>query len=296
MNNNQSCLESSKKSSHTTLGSTFFEDLWPVLLDENKCRVESTAADYFIPTKKFNQLYWHTFLAKVGYPDYLMPHDLRCCKAAERQDASEEEAELAANEAAENMSNAAHGDYENCGSMAIRRVDKEITYLRDKAKRRDKLAYEFANRSYPWTMKKPKLGFELTPELRKCFKKPMELHILQDINIHNCQLMLIDAGSEICVDDFQRWIKFGPYVKMLVLVRCPRVERRLRLLNVFHTLLYEECAENSWHEELECSLQTGFEHAKKMKLLKDCSESFIFVFSQCRGFCTCDTYKIVRRS
>ncbi|XP_034484476.1 uncharacterized protein LOC117789554 [Drosophila innubila] len=178
----------------------------------------------------------------------------------------------------------------------IRRVDREVRQLRRQRERRQKLAYDFANRKYPWTMQTPshEMGFTLTPELRDAFNGPMEREILEAIYHYNCKLMLIDASTEICVEDFKRWLKFRPYVQMLVLVRCPRVERHVQLLNVFQTMLIEENASNTWHQELQCSLRAGLKEAQSRDLFKNCADAFVFIFSRYRGICTCDTYKILR--
>jgi len=288
--------EGKRKTSDNPVDSSFFDTLWPLILNENPCQLDSESPEYFVPRQAFDQLHWHSVLSKVGYPGYETPHDLRCCGAAKRQEESEEEAENAANKAAELQSAAALGDYEKCSSQGIRRVDEEVRHLRKQHERRQKLAYDFANRKYPWTMQTPshEMGFILTPELRAAFACPMELEILEAIYHYNCKLMLIDASTEICVDDFKRWVKFRPYVQMLVLVRCPRVERHVQLLNVFQTMLIEESALNTWHQELQCSLQTGLKEAKSRELFKNCADAFVFIFSRYRGICTCDTYKILR--
>ncbi|KAH8417609.1 hypothetical protein KR222_002703 [Zaprionus bogoriensis] len=280
------------------LDSSFFEALWPLILDENECRVESENAEYFVPRQRFNQMRWHTMLSKVGFPGYETPHVLRCCEAARRQEQqSEEEALQAANTAAEQQGAAALADFEAKGSLAIRPVDKEAQHLLRQQERRQRLAYKFANRKYPWTMQTPshELGFAITPELRAIFKCPLELEILEGIHHYNCKMMLIDAGSEVCADDLQRWIKFRPYVQLLVTVRCPRVERHLQLMQVFQTLLIEENQMNTWHQELEASLRAGLHEARAREIFKNCADAFVFVFSRYRGICTCDTYKILRR-
>ncbi|EDV91632.1 uncharacterized protein LOC6570385 [Drosophila grimshawi] len=281
-----------------SLDSSFFETLWPLILDDNQCRLQSESTDYFVPSKKFDQLHWHTLLAEVGFPDYQKPHDLRCCEAAKQLDESEQHAEQEANEAALLQSAAALGDYKVAGSQAICPVDKQIEHLRQKRQRCQKLAYDFANRKYPWTMARQshEHGFTLTTELRHHFRCPMERRILEGINQYNCKLMLIDASTDVCVDDFKRWIKFRPYAQILAIVRCPRVERHLQLLNAFNTLLVEEDIQNSWHQELQVSLHTGLKEAKRLQLLTNCAEAFVFIFSRYRGLCTCDTFTILCRT
>ncbi|XP_030563908.1 uncharacterized protein LOC115764801 [Drosophila novamexicana] len=288
--------DSNQRENGPSLDSSFFETLWPLILDDNKCRVESESVDFFVPRKPFDQLRWHTLLANVGFPDYEKPHDLRCCEAAKQQEESEQMAEKAVDEAVERQS-AVAADYEPTGSRAIRRVDKEVEFLQKQQHRRQHLAYCFANRKYPRAMQTPihEVTFVLTRELRAGFQCPMEHEILEGIYQYNCKLILIDASTDVCVDDFQRWIKFRPYAQMLCLVRCPRVERHLQLLKVFHTLLVEEDAQNSWHEELECSIRAGLKEAKRLELFPNCADAFVFVFSRYRSLCTCDTYKILRR-
>ncbi|KAM8702989.1 hypothetical protein ACLKA7_005347 [Drosophila subpalustris] len=288
--------EGTGKVADNPVDSAFFDTLWPLILNENPCRLESESAEYFVPRQTFDQLHWHSMLSQVGYPGYETPQDLLCCGAAKRQAESEEEAERAQNKAAELQTAAALGDYEKGGSQGIRRVNKEVQHLRRQRERRQKLAYDFANRKYPWTVQTPshELGFVLTPELRAAFSCPMEREILEAIYHYNCRLMLIDASTEICVEDFKRWVKFRPYVQMLVLVRCPRVERHLQLLNVFQTMVVEENALNTWHQELQSSLRTGLKEAQSRDLFRNCADAFVFIFSRYRGICTCDTYKILR--
>lgn len=286
-----------KAGGNETMGTSFFDILWPLILDENTCHIESQSEEFFIPKKPFDNLKWHTYLSQVGFPSYMAPHELRCCEAAKKEEAEEEEARKEANKEAEERKVTAQCDFLARGSQAIRRVDNEVNYLREQQERRQKLAYDFANRRYPWTMQTPshELGFEMTSEVQNCFRPNMELHILQAIHDHNCNLMMIDVGSEVELEDCQRWIKYRPYIQLLALVRTPQMERSLQLLNVFHTLLVEESAENTWHDELLSSLRNGYTHAQKVQLLKSCGEPLVFVFCRYRGICTCDTYKILRR-
>ncbi|XP_017076672.2 uncharacterized protein LOC108111652 [Drosophila eugracilis] len=279
------------------LGGSFFDVLWPLILDEDLCRIESQTDDNFVPKEPFNKLEWHTYLAQVGYPLYIPPLELRCCEGARRAEAEEEEAEKAINKEVEERKGPAQGDFLRRGSQAIESIDKKVIHLRMEQERRQRLAYAFANRCYPWTMQTPshELGFHLTEELQKCFKVPKELEMLKAIHDHECKLMILDLGTDVDIEDCQRWIKFRPYIQLLAIVRTPRMQRSLHLLNVFHTLLVEESADNSWDAELQCSVQAGFLHAQKIQLLKTCGEPFVFVFSRFRGICTCDTYKIIRR-
>ncbi|XP_017117260.1 uncharacterized protein LOC108139154 [Drosophila elegans] len=281
-----------------TMGVPFFDALWPLILDENPCHIESKVEEYFVPSKPFNRLEWHTYLARVGYPFYMAPHELRCCKGARQEEMEDEDAEKALNKEVEERKGPAQADFLCRGARQIRPVDKEVEQLKMEQERRQKLAYDFANRRYPWTMQTPshELGFTITEELQQCFKAPMELIILQRIHDHDCKLMIIDLGAEVDIKDCQRWIKFRPYIQLLALVRTPQMERSLQLLNVFHTLLVEESAENSWNDELSCSLRTGFMYAQKIQLLKSCGEPLVFVFSRLRGICTCDNFKILRRA
>ncbi|XP_017145533.1 uncharacterized protein LOC108157841 [Drosophila miranda] len=286
-----------KDSSKQTMGSSFFHDLWPQLLEENKCHIESKSAVFFVPRQPFNELHFHSYLADAGYPDYVSPHEMRCCEAAKRQEAAEEEAELAANAETEGRQDAVNADFKQRGSQAIRRVDKMVDHLREAQERRQKLAYAFANRKYPWTMQTPKheLNFEMTSEQKTCFVLPMERKILDEIHDHGCKLMIIDVGKDVELKDCHRWIKFRPYIQMLALVRTNQMERCLQLLGVFHTLVVEESAENSWHDELHASLYSGLKQAKRLHILKACGEPFLFIFSRFRGICTCDTYAVLRR-
>ncbi|XP_034115054.1 uncharacterized protein LOC117575072 [Drosophila albomicans] len=276
--------------------SDFFDTLWPLILNENKCELVSESKEYFVPCKPFDQIHWHGMLSKVGYPGYATPDDLHCCGAAKREEEQNLEAVKEVDAAAEQPTAAALMDYENCGSLGIKPVYKQVKQLRKQRERRQKLAYNFANRKYPWTMQTPshETGFMLTAELKRNFQCQREMQMLEAIYRYNCKLMLIDCSSEICVEDVKRWIKFRPYVQMLVMVRCPRVERHIQLLNVFHTLLVEESALNTWHQELQCSLRAGLKEARQRELFKNCAEAFVFVFSRYRGICTCDTYKILR--
>ncbi|KAH8383967.1 hypothetical protein KR009_011506, partial [Drosophila setifemur] len=281
-----------------TLDGSFFDVLWPLILEENRCRIDSKAGEFFVPKQPFDQLKWHTFLSRVGYPSYITPHELRCCEAAKREEAEEEEAQRAANKEAEARQGPAQGDFLGHGSQAICPIDKKVDYLRRQQERRQKLAYDFANRRYPWTMQTPshELGFEVTHEMEELFPDPRELHLLKCIHHHDCKLMLIDVGTDVDIEDCHRWIKFRPYIQMLALVRTPRMERSLQLMNVFHTLLVEESAENSWNDELSSSLRSGYHHAEKLQLLRSCGESFVYIFSSYRGICTCDAMKVLRRS
>ncbi|KAH8343929.1 hypothetical protein KR084_001991 [Drosophila pseudotakahashii] len=281
-----------------TLGGSFFDVLWPLILDENPCRIESKADENFVPSEPFNRLEWHTYLAQVGYPFYMAPHELRCCQGARRQEMEEEEAANALNKEVEQRKAPAEGDFLRRGSQAIRPIDREVEHLRTEHERRQKLAYDFANRRYPWTMQTPshELGFNLTEELQQCFRGPMERDILKAIHDHDCKLMILDLGTEVDIEDCRRWIKFRPYIQLLALVRTSKMDRSLQLLNVFHTLLVEESAENSWDDELQCSVRNGFLHAQKIQLLKSCGEPFVFVFSRFRGICTCDKFSIIRRA
>ncbi|XP_033164685.1 uncharacterized protein LOC117143892 [Drosophila mauritiana] len=281
-----------------TLGSPFFDVLWPLILDENVCRIETKPDEFFVPREPFNRLDWHIYLSQVGFPFYMPPHELRCCKGAEREEIENEDAENALNQEVEERTASNQVDFLLRGSRDIKPIDEVVDKLRMEQERRQKLAYDFANRRYPWTMQTPshELGFTITEELQKCFKGPMELDILRAIHDHDCKLMIIDLGTDVDIKDCQRWIKFRPYIQLLALPRTPRMERSLQVLNVFHTYLVEESADNSWNDEVQCSLRTAFVHAQKNQLLKSCGEPFVFVFSRFRGICTCDTYKIIRRA
>lgn len=277
---------------------TFFESLWPLILDENPCRLESETAEYFVPRHRFDQLHWHTMLSKVGFPGYEQPHDLRCCGAARKQDESEEEAVQVANTLSKQQTTAAMADFEPAGSGSIVPVDQQVCKLRQQQERRQRLAYQFANRQYPWTMQTPshELKFIITPELRAKFPSKMEQEMLENIHHFDCEFMLIDVSNDMCAEDLKRWIKFRPYVQMLALVRCLRVERHLQLMTVFQTMLIEENIANTWHQELESSMFTGFKEAQARGMLKNCGDAFIFVFSRYRGICTSDTFKVLRFS
>ncbi|KAH8278377.1 hypothetical protein KR018_001358, partial [Drosophila ironensis] len=289
---------SGKSNDSQTMADSFFDVLWPLILDENTCRIESEREDFFEPKQPFNKMKWHRYLADVGFPSYMTPHELRCCAAAKREEAENEENQMAANREAEERKAQAQCDFLERGSQDIRPVDQEVVFLRQKQERRQKLAYDFANRRYPWTMQTPshELGFEVTEQLEQCFKHPMEFQILQDIHDHSCRLMILDIGRDVTIADCHRWIKFRPYIQMLALVRTPLMERSVQLLNVFHTLQVEESAENSWHDELICSLRAGFIHAQKMGLMKSCGQPLVYVFCRYRGICVCDTYKILRHT
>ncbi|EDW14947.1 uncharacterized protein LOC6573405 [Drosophila mojavensis] len=289
---------SDSRDDNKSLDSSFFETLWPLILDDNQCRVESESVEFFIPRIPFDYLHWHSMLAKVGFPLYEQPHDMRCCQAAKDEEDLEKLAETEANKATEELNEKAIADYQPSGSRGIVRIDNEIKHQCEAQEHRQRLAYSFANRAYPWTMQTPvqEISFLLTDEVRDEFFCPMERAILEGIYHYDCKLMIIDASTEVCADDFLRWTKFRRYVQMLCLVRCPRVQRHLQLLNVFHTLVIEENMRNSWHEELHCSLRTGLKEATRLELFKNCADAFVFIFSRYRGLCTCDTFKILRRT
>lgn len=296
MSNEPLNLNDERREKHP-LDEEFFETLWPLILDENPCRVVSKDEEFFVPEKSFNQLHWHSFLSNVGFPGYERPHDLRCCGAARKQEKSDEEAAQLANALAKSPTPAALASFQPGTSRTIRPVDMEVHRLRREQERRQRLAYKFANRKYPWTMQTPshELEFALTPEVLRHFPCKMEQEILESIHHYNIDFMLIDAGNEVCAEDFKRWIKFRPYVQILAMVRCPRVERHLQLLKVFQTMIIEEDIANTWHKELESSLYTGLKEAQSRGLFKTCADAFVFVFSRYRGICTCDTYKVLRR-
>lgn len=109
--------ESKRRAIDNPVDSSFFDTLWPLILKENPCQLESESVKYFMPRQQFDQLHWHSLLSKVGYPGYETPHDLLCCGAAARKAESEEEAEKAADKAAELQTVAALGDYEKNGSQ-----------------------------------------------------------------------------------------------------------------------------------------------------------------------------------
>lgn len=296
MSNEPLNLNDERREKHP-LDEEFFETLWPLILDENPCRVVSKDEEFFVPEKSFNQLHWHSFLSNVGFPGYERPHDLRCCGAARKQEKSDEEAAQLANALAKSPTPAALASFQPGISRTIRPVDMEVHRLRREQERRQRLAYKFANRKHPWTMQTPshELEFALTPEVLRHFPCKMEQEILESIHHYNIDFMLIDAGNEVCAEDFKRWIKFRPYVQILAMVRCPRVERHLQLLKVFQTMIIEEDIANTWHKELESSLYTGLKEAQSRGLFKTCADAFVFVFSRYRGICTCDTYKVLRR-
>ncbi|KAH8338548.1 hypothetical protein KR059_009053 [Drosophila kikkawai] len=281
-------LQTESFKDNRTLDGSFFDGLWPLILDNNRCRIiASKPEEHFVPQEPFPRLKWHAYLAQVGYPGYDPPHEVRC-------GAKEPEEECGAAQEVE-----AQTDYMCHGSQAILPIDQQVDQLRMQQERRQRLAYQFANRRFPWTMQTPshELGFTISAELKEKFKgNPMELQLLQAIHDHDCHLMIIDLGTEVEIQDCRRWVKFRPYVQLLALCHTARMERSLQQLNVFHTLCVEESVENSWHDELQCSLRTGYTHALKMKLLKACGESLAFVFSRFRGICTCDQFKVIRRT
>ncbi|KAH8258202.1 hypothetical protein KR038_007680, partial [Drosophila bunnanda] len=274
---------------HRTLDGSFFDGLWPLILDDNRCRIIASKPEkHFVPQEPFPHIKWHTYLAQVGYPGYDPTHELRCC--AKKQ---EDECPAAQEEKDGQSDNLCHG------SQAILPIDRQVDQLRVQQERRQRLAYQFANRRFPWTMQTPshELGFVITAELREKFQgNAMELQLLQAIHDHDCHLMIIDLGTQVEIQDCRRWIKFRPYVQLLALCHNPSMERSVQLLNVFHTLCVEESVENSWHDELQCSLRTGHSYAVKTQLLKACGESLVFVFSRYRGICTCDYFKVLRRT
>ncbi|KAI9584288.1 uncharacterized protein LOC119634469 [Glossina fuscipes] len=266
----------------------FFENLWPLILDNNICDIKSEdTSKHFVPERKFDYIWAHTLLAENHFADYLEPVELTCKSSPEASSLDEVKSP-------EEIEQKPYRGLDQC----VVPLEQQLKAIECDVQLRKKLAYDFANRIFPWYIQSPSYNndFTLTAELKAQFPNPHEYEILYNINLFQCNLMIIDLGIDLTLQDLERWEKFSPYVAIVTVVHSPDLFRQLKNYDtIFQPVLTEENVEQTWQEELNCSLKLGIKFARSKFLFEDAGKAFVFVFSNNRGICTCDNYKILNR-
>uniref|UniRef100_A0A1A9WHB5 Uncharacterized protein n=1 Tax=Glossina brevipalpis TaxID=37001 RepID=A0A1A9WHB5_9MUSC len=234
----------------------FFENLWPLILDNNICDIKSEdKSKHFVPERKFDYIWAHTLLAENHFEDYLEPIELTCKPSVSESERLDE---------AKGTEEIEQKPYRGLDQNVIP-LDRQLEAIDCDVQLRKKLAYDFANRTFPWYIQTPTYNnsFTLTDELKAQFKNPFEYEILHNIHIFECNLMIIDLGLDVTLQDLERWEKFSPYVAIVTVVHSADLFRQLKnYCNIFQPVFMEEQAELTWQEELNCALKTGINFAR----------------------------------
>ncbi|XP_073841206.1 uncharacterized protein [Musca autumnalis] len=276
-------------SSEATIRESFLDFIWPTILEENICEIENeNVQEFFKPQVKFDNLWAHTLLAGKCFGEY--DKSLELPTAHDVHDVNTEE----------NLS--ACDEFEQLPYRtpvpAIMPLDQQLAVIERDIETRRKLANDFANRTFPWYIQRrpQEYNFQISENMKLLFQNPFELEILQNIQKHNCNLMLIDLPQDAGLKELERWMKFSPYVSFVTIIHDTDLYRQvLNFNNAFMTTFLEINPENSWHDELSRSLNAGVEFAIASHVYDNFGKTFIFVFANNRHLCTCDKFKILRK-
>ncbi|XP_065361427.1 uncharacterized protein LOC135955064 [Calliphora vicina] len=274
------------ESSETTISTKFFDNLWPLILDHNKCDIQSSnTIEHFVPQQKFDHMWAHELLASKNYKNYETPRELSCKTSTKEQpevvDPEDEIEQLA---------------YRGPHSKILP-LDQQLAMVQQNMEIRQKLANDFANREFPWYIQRPSYDydFQITDNMKKIFKQTFEYEILKNIQRNQCHLMIVDVATSIPLRNLECWLKFSPYVAIIMVIHDKQLYGKVTNFNyVFHTILMEEYEANTCQEELNRSLELGVNKAKELFLYEDAGQAFAFVFSNTRGICIWDKFKILK--
>ncbi|KAI8123442.1 hypothetical protein CVS40_5818 [Lucilia cuprina] len=271
----------------TKISRQICDNLWPLILECNKCEIQSTdVAEYFIPHQKFDHIWAHELLASKNYDNYDPPIELKCKKSNEQQSIIKADGE----EIEQLPYREPH--------TKILPLDQQLANIQQDIEIRQKLAKNFAQREFPWYIERPSYenDFQITQELKEIFNKPFEYEILRNIKRYQCNLMIIDVASDIPLRNLESWLKFSPYVALITVIHDKELYGKLTNFNcAFQSVLMEKDEDYTWHEELNYSLELGVNRAKELFLFEDAGKSFVFIFSNNRGICVWDKFKILKK-
>ncbi|XP_061400145.1 uncharacterized protein LOC133335869 [Musca vetustissima] len=274
--------------SKTTIRESFLDFIWPAILEENICENENrNKTPYFNPHIKFDNLWAHSLLAAKCFGDYEKPLEL----GATNIKLKPQEEDNSTIEDFEQMS------YRTPVPTIIP-IDEQLINVQRDIVVRKKLAQDFAQRTFPWYIQRPEYisNFKTTDDMKFPFQNPFELEILQHIQHFQCKLMIVDVAIDMAPNEIERWLKFSPYVNIITVIHNANLYRKLTNFNdAFMATFLENNFENSWHEELNCSLTAGIQLAKDKHLFDNAGTAFVFVFASNRNYCSCDKFKILRQ-
>lgn len=263
------------------------DHLWPLIISHNICDINSTnTSGYFVPQQKFDHIWAHELLASKKFGDYQKPIELQC-KQTNQQETPVHQEENEIDQLPYNRTNS-----------KILPLDQQLEIIQHNVEIRQKLAKNFANRKFPWYIPQPSYckTFQITNEIRHQFKDSLEYEILQNIQRCQCHLMIIDVAASIPLKNLEKFLKFSPYVALVVVIHDKVLFRKIKNFNsIFLAVLMEEHMEANWQEKLNRSLDLGITKAKELFLWDDSAEAFVFVFSNNPGICVWDKFKILRK-
>lgn len=292
--------------SRLTLRSSFFDDLWPLILQENRCDIHSkNTSEFFVPLRRFDALWAHTYLAERNFGDYSEPTEIVCSRKQHhiRQHFKNfsTKAKIAKRFLQKTISEESQKPIRFQAS-AICTVEEQIRKQNNAQLRRQKLAYDYVNREFPWYIRRPLYTTykitSITDEAQDArIIENMQFNILRNIFIFTCKLLFIDVGSNIPINSLKKWYKFCRYVHIIMIVRDEELCSQLDHSSASVSAVYlEEFYEITWQEELESSLLTALRHARINKLFEDCVQPIIFVFSKKRNMKYLDHFCVLRRN
>ncbi|XP_019890700.1 uncharacterized protein LOC101899734 [Musca domestica] len=270
--------------SETIIKKSFLDFMWPRILEENVCEINrENKTKFFIPEVKFDNLWAHSLLAAKCYGEYRKPLEL---DARNEQATGENQNELELEQMPYRTP-----------VPTIMPLDQQLANIERDREIRKQLAYDFVNRTVPWYIQRsgPKANFQISNEMKSKFSNLFEFEILENIQNFQCQLMIIDVAIDFGLREVGRCLKFLPYVKVIAVVRNADLCRQLVNYNCgIAVTRMEDNLENSWHDELNRSLNMGIQFAKDNHLFENMAKPFVFVFANNRNFCACDKFKVLR--
>ncbi|XP_037938436.1 uncharacterized protein LOC119671747 [Teleopsis dalmanni] len=272
--------------SKITLNAQFFDDLWPLILDDNICDTKSThKSQFFEPVNRFDFLWANNLLATKGYKDFRKAIEFRHFHEGVKADSDDEQGK-------DDISTIEYPGYVEYNGDSY-----QIEKFRWLHEWRKGVAADFANRTFPWYKAIPFYAKEIviTNDDIKKFHVPFEKSIFEKILDFKCKVMIIDAGKDVGINDFQRWLKFSAYIQIILIIRCKLLATYLEPLNIFKIIVIEENPDFSWHRQLTASLRNGHNYAVENELVKDFTTPIIFIFSSARGFCSCDSFRVIKK-
>ncbi|XP_013111653.1 uncharacterized protein LOC106090116 [Stomoxys calcitrans] len=269
----------------TTISASFLDYVWPQILEQIFGGFQNEdEQQYFVPEIKFDNLWSHILLASKSFGNYDKPVELNCKKVAQM---SEEMAAI--NIEVQQL------PYRPSESK-IKPLDVQLAAIDHDMKLRKNLANDYFNRTFPWYIEIPSSqhDFSITNDTRKIFSNPFEFKIIENIQKNRCSLMIIDVAINVNLEGVERWMKFASYAEIVMAIRNAELYSKIKNgCSRCKAILIEEYPENTWQYELNKTLRSALEFARKLHLIED-ADSFVFAFSSQRNICITDKFKVLK--
>ncbi|XP_075161566.1 uncharacterized protein LOC142234339 [Haematobia irritans] len=267
--------------SKTTVTSSFLDCIWPSILTENASESErGDIIKYFIPQRQFDNVWAHELLATKSFVNYEKPFILGTKEENLRETQNEDAMK----------SEIQQKPYRTPYIMPL---DRQIAAINRDKEFRVKLALEFCQHNSPWYIPTTKTQLKVTAELKDLFKDSFEFNILVNLEKLGSRLMIIDLGMKANITQLERWLKFLPYVEIVILIHSSDLYRKIETIGYpFRSVLMEANVNISWKSELNRALRRGVEFARESHIYE--YGVFVFIFSSLPTLCITDKFQFLR--